>query len=102
PEPGLSLEAAQRAKMDHVCRKLRLRPGQRVFEAGCGWGGFAVHMAREYGVRVTAFNISREQIRFATERARREGLQERVRFVEDDYRNISAAHGQCDAFVSVG
>jgi cyclopropane-fatty-acyl-phospholipid synthase len=102
PEPGMSLEAAQRAKMDHVCRKLRLRPGQRVFEAGCGWGGFALHMAREYGVSVTAYNISREQIRFASERARREGLQGRVRFVEDDYRNIRAADGQCDAFVSVG
>ncbi len=71
PEPGMTLEAAQRAKMDHVCRKLRLRPGQRVFEAGCGWGGFALHMAREYGVEVRAWNISREQIRYATERARR-------------------------------
>src|SRR5882672_7820776 len=72
PERGLSLEEAQRAKMDHVCRKLRLRPGMRVFEAGCGWGSFALHMAREYGVEVRAWNISREQIRFAQERARRE------------------------------
>jgi cyclopropane-fatty-acyl-phospholipid synthase len=99
PESGLSLEAAQRAKMDHVCRKLRLRPGMRVFEAGCGWGGFALHMAREYGVEVRAWNISREQVRFAAERARREGLGGRVTYVEDDYRNI---RGECDAFVSVG
>jgi cyclopropane-fatty-acyl-phospholipid synthase len=99
PEPGMSLEAAQRAKMDHVCRKLRLRPGQRVFEAGCGWGGFALHMAREYGVQVRAWNISREQVRFATERAKKEGLGNRVSFVEDDYRNM---RGDCDAFVSVG
>ncbi len=99
PEPGMSLEAAQRAKMDHVCRKLRLRPGQRVFEAGCGWGGLALHMAREYGVEVCAWNISREQVRFAAERARREGLGERVTYVEDDYRNI---RGACDVFVSVG
>jgi len=99
PEAGMSLEAAQRAKMDHVCRKLRLRPGQRVFEAGCGWGGFALHMAREYGVQVRAWNISREQVLYATERARAAGLDGRVAFVEDDYRNI---RGECDAFVSVG
>jgi cyclopropane-fatty-acyl-phospholipid synthase len=99
PEPAMTLEAAQRAKMDHVCRKLRLRPGMRVFEAGCGWGGFALHMAREYGVEVHAWNISREQVRFAAERARREGLGGRVTYVEDDYRNI---RGECDAFVSVG
>ena len=99
PEPGMSLEAAQRAKMDHICRKLRLRSGQRVYEAGCGWGGFALHMAREYGVEVRAWNISREQVRLATERARKEGLASRVAFVEDDYRNI---RGECDAFVSVG
>jgi cyclopropane-fatty-acyl-phospholipid synthase len=99
PEPGMPLEAAQRAKMDHVCRKLRLQPGQRVFEAGCGWGGLALHMAREYGVEVRAWNISREQIRFATERARDAGLGDRVIYVEDDYRNM---RGECDAFVSVG
>ena len=99
PESGMSLEAAQRAKMDHVCRKLRLQPGQRVFEAGCGWGGFALHMAREYGVQVRAWNISREQIRFAADRAREEGLGDRVTYVEDDYRNM---RGECDAFVSVG
>ncbi|MBM4219890.1 MAG: class I SAM-dependent methyltransferase [Gammaproteobacteria bacterium] len=99
PQPGMSLEAAQRAKMDHVCRKLRLRPGQRVFEAGCGWGGLALHMAREYGVEVRAWNISREQIRFAAERARSAGLGGRVTYVEDDYRNMC---GECDAFVSVG
>jgi len=52
PTEDTTLEEAQRNKMDHVCRKLRLRPGQRVFEAGCGWGGFALHMAREYGVEV--------------------------------------------------
>jgi cyclopropane-fatty-acyl-phospholipid synthase len=99
PAPGTTLEAAQRAKMDHVCRKLRLRPGQRVIEAGCGWGGFALHMARHYGVTVRAFNISSAQLEYAREWAAREGLDDRVEFVEDDYRNI---HGRCDAFVSVG
>jgi cyclopropane-fatty-acyl-phospholipid synthase len=99
PRPDLTLEEAQRAKMDHVCRKLRLRSGQRVVEAGCGWGALALHMARHYGVQVTAFNISREQIEYARRRARAEGLERRVQYVEDDYRNIS---GHCDAFVSVG
>jgi len=99
PHPGMTLEAAQRAKMDHVCRKLRLRPGQRVIEAGFGWGGFALHMARHYGVSVRAYNIAGEQVRYAREWAAREGLAERVEFVEDDYRNI---RGHCDAFVSVG
>ncbi|MCP5155739.1 MAG: class I SAM-dependent methyltransferase [Ectothiorhodospiraceae bacterium] len=99
PSPEATLEQAQVAKLDHVCRKLRLRPGQRVVEAGCGWGALALHMAAEYGVSVRAFNISAEQVAFARERARALGLDARVEFVEDDYRNIS---GRFDAFVSVG
>ena len=94
-----TLEEAQEAKMHHVCRKVRLRPGQRVVEAGCGWGSLALHMARHYGVKVRAFNISYEQVAYARERAAREGLGGQVEFVEDDYRNIS---GEYDAFVSVG
>lgn len=94
-----SLEEAQVAKMDHVCRKLRLRPGERVLEAGCGWGALALHMARRYGVTVKAFNISHEQIVYAREAARREGLAGRVEFIEDDWRNMSSP---CDAFVAVG
>ena len=97
--PDATLEQAQRAKFDHVCRKLMLRPGQQVIEAGCGWGTLALHMAREYGVEVRAFNISREQIAYARERAGREGMDGTVEFVHDDYRNIE---GECDAFVSVG
>jgi cyclopropane-fatty-acyl-phospholipid synthase len=97
--PDAGLEAAQVAKMDHVCRKLRLRPGETVIEAGCGWGALALHMARHYGVRVRAYNISREQIRHARERARAEGLDERVEFVDADFRGIE---GTADVFVSVG
>src|SRR5579883_3426949 len=99
PRPGMTLEDAQIAKMDHVCRKLQLEPGETVVEAGCGWGAFALHMARHYGVRVKAYNISHEQILFARERARAEELEDRVEFIEDDYRNIS---GRFDVFVSIG
>ncbi|MDX1432647.1 MAG: cyclopropane-fatty-acyl-phospholipid synthase family protein [Gammaproteobacteria bacterium] len=99
PHPGATLEEAQVAKMHHVCRKVELRPGQRVVEAGCGWGSLALHMARHYGVTVRAFNISHEQVSYAREQAERQGLADRVEFVEDDYRNIS---GEYDAFVSVG
>ena len=99
PRRDATLEQAQEAKLDLICRKLQLRAGDRVVEAGCGWGALALHMARRCGVRVRAFNISREQLSFATERARREGLADRVEFIHDDYRNIN---GHCDAFVSIG
>jgi cyclopropane-fatty-acyl-phospholipid synthase len=98
-EPTLNLASAQRAKVDHVARKLRLRPGDRVVEAGCGWGGMAMHLAREYGVTVAAYNISREQVTYARERARAEGLGDRVEFIEDDWRSIE---GQFDGFLSIG
>lgn len=99
PQPDTSLEAAQIAKMDLVSQKLRLKPGETVVEAGCGWGSLALHMARNYGVKVKAYNVSHEQIKFATERAKRENLSHLVEYVEDDYRNIS---GSFDVFVSVG
>ena len=99
PSPSISLEEAQVAKMDHVCRKLQLRPGETVVEAGCGWGALALHMAKNYGVKVKAFNISRQQILVARDLAATEGLNGRVEFIEDDYRNISS---RCDVFASVG
>jgi cyclopropane-fatty-acyl-phospholipid synthase len=99
PTPSASLEDAQVEKMEQVCRKLRLRPGERVLETGCGWGSFALYMARTRDVKVRACNVSREQVRYARERARAEGLADRVEFVEDDYRNMS---GSFDVFVSLG
>lgn len=97
--PSTTLADAQVAKLDHVCRKLRLRPGQKVVEAGCGWGALALHMAEHYGVNVIAYNNSAEQVAFAREQAARRRLDDRVTFIEDDYRNIDQ---RCDAFVSVG
>jgi cyclopropane-fatty-acyl-phospholipid synthase len=99
PNPSDSLEHAQTAKMEHVCRKLDLKPGERVIEAGCGWGAMALHMARHHGVEVRAFNISRSQLAYARERADREGLTDRVEFIEGDYREIA---GACDVFLSIG
>ncbi|MCE9589301.1 MAG: cyclopropane-fatty-acyl-phospholipid synthase family protein [Planctomycetes bacterium] len=99
PTRDATLEAAQQAKLEHVCRKLRLTPGERVVEAGCGWGSLAMYMAEHHGVKVKAYNISHQQIIFARERAAAKGLADRVEFIEDDYRNIT---GTYDAFVSVG
>lgn len=99
PSAAATLEQAQVAKMDHVCRKLQIRPQDSVVEAGCGWGSLALHIARSYGAKVRAFNISERQIEFARRRAREQGLDGRVEFVADDYRNIS---GRYDVFVSVG
>jgi cyclopropane-fatty-acyl-phospholipid synthase len=99
PTRSTGLEEAQVAKMDHICGKLALRPGDRVIEAGSGWGGLALHMARRCGARVRAYNVSHEQTLYAREQAEKQGLADRVEFIEDDYRNIA---GRCDAFVSVG
>lgn len=99
PRENMSLEDAQVAKLHHICRKLELKPGDTVVEAGCGWGGLARFMAKHYGVKVTAYNISKEQVKYARQRALEEGLADRVEYVLDDYRKIK---GQFDAFVSVG
>jgi cyclopropane-fatty-acyl-phospholipid synthase len=99
PVESMTIEAAQQAKMHHVCRKLRLEAGDTVAEAGSGWGGFALFMAKNYGAKVRSFNISKEQIAYAREWAKHEDLTHLVEFVEDDFRNIS---GQYDVFVSIG
>jgi cyclopropane-fatty-acyl-phospholipid synthase len=92
PTPDTPLDAAQTAKLERVCRKLRLQPDDRVLELGCGWGGLALHMARRYGVRVTAFNVATEQIAYARARARREGLDAAVSFVDD---STSSSRSAC-------
>jgi len=99
PTAEATLDQAQVAKMDLVCRKLGIGAGDSVVEAGCGWGGLARHMASQYGAKVRSFNISREQLDYARHRARQDGLERKIEFVEDDYRNIG---GRYDAFVSVG
>ena len=99
PTQGASLEQAQEAKLELVCRKLNLQPGETVVEAGGGWGGFSKYMAKHHGVKVTSYNVSTEQVAYARAAAERQGLGDVVTYVEDDYRNIS---GSYDVFVSVG
>ena len=99
PRPSVPLEEAQVAKMEHICRKLDLRRDETVFDVGGGWGAMAIHMAKRYGVRVKSFNISEEQLEFSRRRLKDEGLDDRVEFIKDDYRNIT---GRFDAFVSIG
>ncbi|MGD9000563.1 MAG: cyclopropane-fatty-acyl-phospholipid synthase family protein [Granulosicoccaceae bacterium] len=99
PSRDTTLEDAQIAKMDHVARKLQLKPGDTVVEAGCGWGALGLHFARHYGVSVRAYNISHQQILYAREQAKLHGVEDKIEYVEDDYRNIT---GSYDVFVSVG
>jgi cyclopropane-fatty-acyl-phospholipid synthase len=97
--PGATLAEAQVAKLDHVCRKLDLKPGQTVIDAGSGWGALAMHMAEHYGVEVKAYNISRAQVDWARKQAAAKGLETRIEFNLGDYRSIEE---RCDRFVSVG
>jgi len=84
--PGMTLEEGQRAKIRHVCEKLRLRPDDHVLEIGCGWGSFAVQAASEHGCRVTGLTLSPSQARLARERVAAAGLADRVEIREQDYR----------------
>ncbi|KPI17083.1 Cyclopropane-fatty-acyl-phospholipid synthase [Actinobacteria bacterium OK074] len=97
---GGTLEDAQRDKLDLVCRKLNLRPGQRLLDVGCGWGSMAVHAAREYGVSVVGVTLSQEQAAYARKRVAEEGLTDKVEIRVQDYRDVS--DGPYDAISSIG
>jgi cyclopropane-fatty-acyl-phospholipid synthase len=99
PTVDMSLEEAQIAKKNHIMAKLLLRPGQRVLDIGCGWGGLALSMARQYDVDVTGITLSEEQLKVAQNRAQEAQLSHKVRFHLCDYRQLS---GQFDRIVSVG
>jgi cyclopropane-fatty-acyl-phospholipid synthase len=96
---GASLEEAQEAKKRHIAAKLDLRPGHRVLDIGCGFGGMALFLARNYGVHVTGITLSTEQHKIARERAAKLGLARLVDFRLEDYRRI---HDVFDRIVSVG
>ncbi|KAA5603570.1 SAM-dependent methyltransferase [Blastochloris sulfoviridis] len=97
--PDTPLADAQRAKMRHIAAKLKIAPGMRVVEIGSGWGSLACYLAKACGATVTAINVSPEQIASARERAKAEGVEDRVTFVETDYRELE---GTFDRLVSVG
>ncbi|MFE4372310.1 class I SAM-dependent methyltransferase [Streptomyces sp. NPDC056835] len=97
---GLTLEDAQRDKLDLICRKLGLKEGDRLLDVGCGWGSMAIHAAREYGARVTGVTLSREQAAYARKRVAEEGLTDRVELRVQDYRDVR--DGPYDAISSIG
>lgn len=98
PRPEASLEEASLHKLDLICRKLDLRPADHLLEIGTGWGGLALHAARNFGCRVTTTTISRNQFGFATERVRKAGLSDRITILSEDYRDLT---GTFDKLVSV-
>lgn len=93
------LATAQRRKLDVVCRKLELTPGQRLLDVGCGWGALAMHAAANYGVEVTGITLSLEQADLATRLVREAGLDDRVTIRVEDYRDVV---GRFDAIASIG
>ena len=90
PTPETTLEQAQFAKLDLVCRKLRLQSGERLLDIGCGWGGMVIHAAMHHGVHATGVTLAEEQFAYATEKVRRLGLQDRVTILLKDFRELDA------------
>ena len=98
-DPDMTLEHAQAAKKAHIAAKLRLEPGMRVLDIGCGWGGMALTLARDFGCEVTGITLSDNQLATAEARAEAAGLSKRIRFNLQDYRHVK---GPFDRVVSVG
>jgi len=95
-----TLEEAQEAKLELVCKKLALRDGERVLDVGCGWGSFVIHAAARHGVNAVGITLSEHQAQLARERAREAGVADRVQFRVADYREVS--DGPFDAIASIG
>ncbi len=100
-DPDEDLDAAQERKIDYVCRKLRLKPGERFVDFGCGWGGLLIHAARHYGVEAVGVTLSVEQVKWAEKAVAEAGLSDRVKIVLSDYRDFKAP-GAFDKASSVG
>ncbi|MGW0627311.1 class I SAM-dependent methyltransferase [Streptomyces sp. NPDC002758] len=99
-EDAGTLESAQEDKLELICRKLALTPGQRLLDVGCGWGSMAIHAARDHGVSVVGVTLSREQAAYARKRVADEGLTDKVEIRVQDYRDVS--DGPYDAISSIG
>ncbi len=96
--PEMNLEQASIAKLDLICTKLDLKPGDHLLEIGTGWGGLALHAAKNYGCRVTTTTISEQQYYHARDKVINEGLDDRIEVINKDYRDLD---GQYDKLVSV-
>lgn len=101
PHEGMDLDSAQRAKLDYICRKLRLRPGERLLDIGCGWGGLLRWAVQHYGVTAHGVTLSQEQFAFNQTRIRELGLSDRMSVELRDYRDLTG-EGLYDKIVSVG
>jgi cyclopropane-fatty-acyl-phospholipid synthase len=99
-DPGDTLEAAQERKLELICRKLRLAPGERLLDIGCGWGSLLLHAAQHHGVRGVGVTLSSAQAELARERIRDAGLSDRVEIRVCDYRELD--DGPFDKIASVG
>lgn len=99
-DPAGTLEGAQQAKLDLVCRKLALRPGQRLLDVGCGWGAMVRHAVRHHGVRAVGITLSAEQAGYARKRIAEDGLADRIDIRLQDYREVD--DGPYDAISSIG
>lgn len=100
-DPGENLDQAQGNKLDHICRKLQLEPGDRFLDVGCGWGGLILWAARHYNVKALGITLSQKQCEFARKRIEEEGLSDRCRVELMDYRELSG-EGFFDKVASVG
>jgi cyclopropane-fatty-acyl-phospholipid synthase len=98
-DAGQSLEQAQCNKLDHICRKLRLKPGERLLDIGCGWGALVCWAAEHYGVEAHGITLSRSQYEYAQQTIRQRGLEDKVTVELTDYRDLK---GEYDKLASVG
>ena len=98
-DPNNSLDQAQLDKLEMICRKLRLKPGESLLDIGCGWGGLVCYAARKHGVRAHGVTLSQAQFDFATEKVRRLGLEDRVKIELRDYNTVE---GTYDKIASIG
>jgi cyclopropane-fatty-acyl-phospholipid synthase len=98
PHPQATLQEASESKLEHICRKLQLKPTDHVLEIGTGWGGFALYAAQHYDCHITTTTISRQQYRYARQRIADAGLEDRITLLCEDYREL---HGTFDKLVSI-
>lgn len=94
-----TLKEAQLGKYEHICKKLRLKPGEKLIDIGCGWGGMLIYAAKKFGAEGIGCTLSEKQFKYAVEAVAKEGLQDKIKILLKDYREIS---GQFDKFVSIG